>query len=66
MNPFLNPINSFYFLKSYLFDPNRIFKLDKKELRKYQDKQLRKVVKYAYKVPLYNKNTKKQVYIQVI
>ncbi len=59
MNPFLNPINSFYFLKNYLFDPNRIFKLDKNELKKYQEKQLRKVVKYAYKVPLYHKKYKK-------
>ena len=60
MNPFLNPINMFTFLKNIYFDKNRIFKLNYEELKKYQDKSLRKVVQYAYTVPLYHKKYKKE------
>ena len=60
MNPFLNPINTYTFLKNIYFDSNRIFKLSYEELKKYQYKALRKVVKYAYKVPLYHKKYKKE------
>lgn len=55
MNPFLNPSNLFTFAKNYLFDPPRIWKLSPEKLKKYQDKSIRKVVNYAYSVPLYHR-----------
>ncbi len=60
MNPFLNPINTFTFLENIYFDTNRIFKMNHEELKRYQGKALKKVVKYAYTVPLYHKKYKKE------
>lgn len=60
MNPFLNPVFLSKMLKSYLFDINRLHSLDKKELKKYQDKQLRKIVQFSYTVPLYHDKYKKK------
>ena len=53
MNPLLNPLILGKALKSYLVDPNRLQRLTNEELKVYQDKSLRKIVKYAYKVPMY-------------
>ncbi len=55
MNPFLNPIFSAKILWHYLNDIDRAWKLDEEELKKYQDKALRKTLKYAYTTPLYHK-----------
>jgi phenylacetate-CoA ligase len=59
MNPYLNPVTSLPFLKSYIFDPGRLRRLNSKQLKKYQDKVFRKIVKYAYSVPMYHKKYKK-------
>ena len=59
MNPFYNPIFLLRVLKSYLFDINRLKRLNNEKLRKYQDKRLRKMVKFAYTVPLYYDKYKK-------
>ncbi|UCF49096.1 MAG: phenylacetate--CoA ligase family protein [Thermoplasmatales archaeon] len=40
-------------LKSYLVDPNRLRRSTNEELKAFQNNQLRKMVFYAYKVPLY-------------
>lgn len=53
MNPFKNPIFMSKVLKSYLFDINRLKRLDEEKLKRYQDKRLKKMVEYAYTVPLY-------------
>lgn len=67
MNPFYNPAFIIKLTKSYLSDINRIWKLDQKELRKYQDKEFRKIFKYSLKVPLYkNKYKSKNIYSQNI
>ena len=58
MNPFLNPIFLLRIARSYLSDVNRIWHLDNEKLKKYQDKALRKMVNYAYNVPLYHKKYK--------
>jgi len=58
MNPFLNPIFLCRILKGHLIDVNRIWRIDINELRRYQDKAIRKIVKYAYTVPLYHKKYK--------
>ena len=55
MNPFLNPISGLPFLKYFLFDTGRIKRLSPKDMDKHRNKSLRKIVKYAYTVPLYHK-----------
>ena len=58
MNPYINPIFLTRLLKSYMVDVNRVWKLTPKQMRKFQDKALRKTVKYAYNVPLYHNKYK--------
>ncbi len=58
MNPFLNPFNSLLLLKNYIFDTSRIFKLNQEGIKKYRDKSFRKLIKYAYNVPLYHRKYK--------
>ncbi len=55
MNPFLNPIFAAKALKEYITGVNRAWKLKPEELKRYQDKALRKALKYAYLVPLYHR-----------
>ncbi len=54
MNPFYNPVFLSKILKSYLLDINRLNNFNEENLKKYQDKCLKKIVKYAYTVPLYH------------
>jgi len=53
MNPFYNPMFLSKILKSYLFDINRLRRLDEQKLKKFQDKKFKKIVEFAYTVPLY-------------
>ncbi len=59
MNPFLNPINIVIFLKNYLSDISRLDKCSKEQIKKYKDKSFRKVVNYAYTIPMYHDKYKK-------
>jgi len=54
MNPFYNPLFLLKILKSYSLDIPRLHKWNSSQLRTYQDKQLRAMVKFAYTVPLYH------------
>ena len=54
MNPFYNPIFLTRLLKSYFVDLNRVWHTTPEKLRIYQDRAIRKIVKYAYEVPLYH------------
>ncbi len=54
MNPFLNPLFSARIIKRYFTDVNRAWKKNAEEIRKYQDRVLKKVIRYAYQVPLYH------------
>ena len=54
INPFMNPIFLIKLLKSHLSDVNRIWISTDKQLKAYQDKALRKIIRYAYNVPLYH------------
>ncbi|MCK4364546.1 MAG: phenylacetate--CoA ligase family protein [Thermoplasmatales archaeon] len=59
MTTIYNPIVLSKVAISYLFDVNRIWKSNEKELRKYRDKAFRKIVKFAYNsVPLYHEKYK--------
>ncbi len=54
MNPLLNPFMGIPLLKSYLLDPNRLRRYNPEELKRYQGKALKKIVRYAYTIPLYH------------
>ena len=58
MNPFLNPLITIPFIKNYIMDPGRIERSNPKQLERYKDKVFRKMVSYAYTVPLYKKKYK--------
>ena len=59
MNQFHNPIFLSWILKTYLLEINRLRKLNEEKLKKYQDKCLKNIVKYANSVPLYHDKFKK-------
>ena len=59
MNPFINPITGIPFLKHFFFDSGRLNRLNKEQIEKYKDKAFRRIVKYAYSVPIYHKKYKK-------
>ena len=58
MNPFLNPITGLSLLKNYIFDPPRLNKRSPSQVKKYKDKIFRKMINYAYTVPMYHKKYK--------
>ena len=55
MNPFHNPLFLMRLLKSYTIDLNRLWHTTLEDLKRYQDKHLRRIVRYAYTVPLYHR-----------
>lgn len=59
MNPFLNPVTGLPFLKDFIFDPGRLQRYTSKQMENYRDKVFRKIIKYAYSVPLYHNKYKK-------
>jgi len=54
MNPFYNPVFLGKILKRYLNDIDRLDRISNDALRKYQDAQLRRLVRLAGTVPLYH------------
>ncbi len=58
MNLFLNPNITIPFIKNYILYPGRIERLSPNQLERYRDKALRKMISYAYTVPLYKKKYK--------
>jgi phenylacetate-CoA ligase len=59
MNYLLNPIFISKVLKSYFFDINRLRRLSDKQIRIFQNEQLKKMIKFAYTVPYYHNIYKK-------
>ena len=59
MNPFLNPRIAIPFLKNWIVDPGRMERKNLKQLQRYKDKVFKKIVKYAYTIPLYYDKYKK-------
>ena len=53
MNPFYNPVFISKILKSYLFDIDRLKRISNEELKKFQDKRFKKMIEFAYTVPVY-------------
>ena len=59
MNSFYNPIFLSKILKNYLFNINRQRRLNDEELLSYQNKNFKKMVRFAYTVHLYHDMYKK-------
>lgn len=59
MNPLWNPFISFPLLKSVITDPKRLQKLNSDQINRYKDKAFKKIITYAYQVPLYHHKYKK-------
>ena len=59
MNPLLNPYITFSLLKKLIVDPDRIKKKSVEQINQYKNKAFRKMVSYAYTVPVYHKKYKK-------
>lgn len=59
MNPLLNPMFLCRVVRSYLQDPDRLYKMSNEELRKFQNISLKKMINYAFNVPLYREKYKK-------
>jgi phenylacetate-CoA ligase len=59
MNPFLNPVTGVPFIISYLTDPGRLKRSSKEQLRSYRDTAFRRIVRYAFSVPVYHHLYKK-------
>jgi len=58
MNPLLNPFITIPFLKNYLADPERLNRLSTRQLDRYRDRALRKIISYTSTVPLYQEKYK--------
>lgn len=59
MNPLINPLTSIQILTNYFLKPDRFKRLNQNQMKKYRDKQFRRIVKYAYNVPVYHRKYKK-------
>ncbi len=59
MNPFYNPFFLLKILYTYLRDINRLDRFSEEQLYRFQDKQVKSMVKYAWNVPLYHSLYKK-------
>jgi phenylacetate-CoA ligase len=58
MNQFLNPFISAPFIKDLLLNTNRINRMNSIQLERYKDNAFRKMIDYAYTVPLYKNKYK--------
>lgn len=54
MSYFVNPVFLLKLAKNYLSDIDRLWNFNEEKLKKYQNKVFRKIVKYAYTVPMYH------------
>lgn len=55
MNPFLNPVTAVPFVKKFLFDAKRLYRMSPKQVEEYRDAAFRRIVQYAFSVPMYQK-----------
>jgi phenylacetate-CoA ligase len=59
MNPFSDLSFMLRLAKMYLSDVNRLWNFNEEQLKRYQDNQFRRIVNYAYTVPMYHEKYKK-------
>ena len=54
MNPFYNPFFLLKILKYYFVDINNLRRFNEIQLKRFRDKKFRKIIKYAFTIPMYN------------
>jgi len=59
LNPFYNPFFLLKVLKSYLIDIDNLRRFNEDQLARYRDKKFRKIIRYAFTIPMYNDLYKK-------
>jgi len=59
MNPWLNPLFTLRAIKSFTFDINRLERWSKDKLTKYQNQRFKKMIQYAFSVPIYKEKYEK-------
>ena len=59
LNPFYNPYFLLRIFKSYFIDIDNLRRLDECQLKRYRDKKFRKIIRYAFSVPMYRDLYKK-------
>ena len=59
MNPFIYPFTAPLFIKNFFVDPGRLNRLGLQQMKKYRDRAFHNIIKYAWRVPLYQKKWKK-------
>jgi len=59
LNPFYNPFFLLKVLKSYLIDIDNLRRFNEDQLTRYRDKKFRKIIRYAFTIPMYNDLYKK-------
>jgi len=55
MTSLMNPVIIYHLLKGYFVDTDRVWRDDAGKIKAFKDKQFRKIVRYAYDVPVYRK-----------
>ncbi|RLF49225.1 MAG: hypothetical protein DRN10_01105, partial [Thermoplasmata archaeon] len=58
MTSLMNPVIIYHLLKGYFVDTDRVWRDDAGKIKAFKDKQFRKIVRYAYDVPVYRKKYK--------
>ncbi len=58
MTSITNPVVAYHLLKGYFVEENRVRRDSIKKINRYRDKSFRKIVRYAYNVPIYRKKYK--------
>jgi len=59
MNPLLNPYTSYKLLRELLVNNRRLYNLESKKTKRYIDNSFKKLIKYAYTIPMYHDKYKK-------
>ena len=59
MNPFYNPFFLLKILKYYFIDINNLRRFNESQLKRFRDKNFRKIIKIAFSVPMYSDIYKK-------
>ncbi|HDS59805.1 MAG TPA: hypothetical protein ENN54_05910, partial [Thermoplasmatales archaeon] len=55
MTSLLHPGIAYHLLRGYLVDTDRVWKQDREAIERYKSRQFRRMVRYAYDVPVYRR-----------
>jgi len=55
MTSIMNPVVAYHLLKGYFIEENRVWRYSREKMDAYRNREFRKIVRYAYDVPVYRK-----------